>query len=116
VVEVLTNLIDNAIRFSPAGGSVTIEAERSDAMVRFSVRDQGPGILPSDRLRVFERFYTGEDARTTGAARGGTGLGLAIARHIVSRLGGEIWVSDDTPGATLCFTLPLDPPPTRTDQ
>ena len=104
------NLLDNAIRYSPPGGTVAVSTSRDDGKARVSVRDQGPGILPSDRLRVFERFYTGEDARTTGPARGGTGLGLAIARHIVSRLGGEIWVSDETPGATLCFTLPLDAP------
>src|SRR5690606_13668794 len=78
-----------------------------------SVRDQGPGILPSERLRVFERFYTSDESRTAvapnGARHGGTGLGLAIARHIVSRHGGEIWVADETPGATICFTLPLAP-------
>ncbi len=106
VLEVLTNLVDNALRYSPAGGVVRLEAETVDGgMVRCSVRDHGPGILPRDRLRVFERFYTGDQSRAA-ADGSGTGLGLAIARHIVSRLGGEIWVADETPGATLCFTLP----------
>jgi two-component system, OmpR family, phosphate regulon sensor histidine kinase PhoR len=105
VIEVLTNLVDNALRFSPPGGTVSIDAAADRAMVRLSVRDQGPGILPSERLRVFERFYTGESSRAAGS-RTGTGLGLAIARHIVSRHGGEIWVADASPGATLCFTLP----------
>ena len=102
-LEVITNLLDNAIRYSPVGGTITLRAEALDQAVRISVRDQGPGILPVDRQRVFERFYTADRARTGGA---GTGLGLAIARHIMSRLGGEIWVADETPGATLSFTLP----------
>ena len=105
-LEVITNLLDNAIRYSPVGGTITLRAEALDQAVRISVRDQGPGILPADRQRVFERFYTADRARTGGA---GTGLGLAIARHIVSRLGGEIWVADETPGATLSFTLPRAP-------
>lgn len=105
-LEVITNLLDNAIRYSPVGGTITLRAEALDQAVRISVRDQGPGILPVDRQRVFERFYTADRARTGGA---GTGLGLAIARHIVSRLGGEIWVADETPGATLSFTLPRAP-------
>ena len=100
-LEVLTNLIDNAIRYSPPGGSVTIRVGPIGHVVRVCVHDEGPGILPADRQRVFERFYTADRARG-----GGTGLGLAIARHIVSRLGGEIWVAEESPGATLCFTLP----------
>ncbi len=107
VSEVLSNLLDNAIRFSPPGSTITIAAGTVEGMAQVSVRDQGPGILPSDRTRIFERFYTGDAARTTNDDREGTGLGLAIARHIVSRHGGQIWVSDETPGATICFTLPL---------
>ncbi len=112
VVEVLTNLLDNAIRFSPPGGTVRLAVEPERSMARLCVSDEGPGIMPADRLRVFERFYTGERSRSP-EGRGGTGLGLAIARHIVSRLGGEIWVGDGARGATLCFTLPLAgaPPP-----
>ena len=106
VLEVLTNLLDNAIRYSPRGGEVTVALDETvggDAgMVRYCVRDQGPGILPAERRRVFERFYTADRAR----GDAGAGLGLAIARQIVSRLGGEIWVADETPGATLCLTLP----------
>lgn len=102
-LEVLTNLIDNAIRYSPAAGAVTITMGPVGRVVRICVRDEGPGILPAERQRIFERFYTADRARGGGA---GTGLGLAIARHIVARLGGEIWVADVSPGATLCFTLP----------
>ena len=102
-LEVLTNLLDNALRYSPADGTVTVVVGPVGHVVRLCVRDQGPGILPADRQRIFERFYTVDRARTGGA---GTGLGLSIARHIVSRLGGEIWVADESPGATICFTLP----------
>ncbi|MDO9444256.1 MAG: ATP-binding protein [Dehalococcoidia bacterium] len=109
VLEVLSNLIDNAIRHSPADGAVSLSADVEGNLVRFMVRDSGPGILPRDRLRVFERFYTGDRSRAPDGASG-TGLGLAIARHIVSRLGGEIWVADGSPGATLCFTLPRAEP------
>ncbi len=106
VLEVLSNLIDNAVKHAPAGSDVTLAATAEGHLVRFSVRDSGPGILPRDRLRIFERFYTGDRSRTPDEVSG-TGLGLAIARHIVSRLGGEIWVGDETPGTTLYFTLPL---------
>ena len=105
-LEVLTNLLDNALRHSPPSGSVVVRAVPEGAFVRFEVRDDGLGILPNERERVFERFYTGDRARTAGEETG-TGLGLAIAQHIVSRLGGRIWVADASPGATLCFTLPL---------
>ncbi|MCA9851001.1 MAG: PAS domain-containing protein [Dehalococcoidia bacterium] len=103
VLEVLSNLIDNALRHSPEGGEVVLRARPVEVGVRIDVRDQGPGILPQDRLRIFERFYTGDRSRGDGL---GTGLGLAIARHIISRHGGEIWVDDAFPGATLSFTLP----------
>jgi signal transduction histidine kinase len=103
ILEVLSNLTDNAVRYSPDGETVTVSAQQEADQVLFAVRDRGPGILPQDRPRVFERFYTGDRARSEGR---GTGLGLAIARHIVSRHGGEIWVGDSSRGATLYFTLP----------
>lgn len=104
--EVLANLLDNALRHSPPGSRITLAAlagEGSDAgAVRFEVRDEGPGILLQERDRVFERFYTGDAAREAGSH---TGLGLAIARRLVQQQGGRIWVADQFPGATLCFTL-----------
>ena len=116
VLEVLANLLDNALRVSPEGGTVTLSAHDGEDEVRIDVRDEGPGIMPRERPRVFERFYTGDESRSSSA---NNGLGLAIARHIVSRLGGRIWVADRTPGATLCFTLPLaeraEEPATATD-
>jgi two-component system, OmpR family, phosphate regulon sensor histidine kinase PhoR len=102
VLEVLANLADNAIRHSPEGGTIWLRAHREAGWVRVDVKDEGPGIMPADRLRIFERFYTGD--RSRGDWRG-TGLGLAIARHIVTRHGGDIWVADDAPGATVSFTL-----------
>lgn len=104
VLELLSNLLDNAVRLSPEGEAVHLAAMAEGGFVRFEVSDSGPGILPSDRERVFERFYTGDRSREAGR---GSGLGLAIARHIVQRLGGRIWVAERTePGALICFTLP----------
>jgi signal transduction histidine kinase len=104
ILEVLANLLDNALRVTPPSGNVILSAIDGEGEVRFEVRDQGPGILHHDRERIFERFYTGDVSRT---ASGNSGLGLAIARHIIARLGGRIWVDERTPGATLCFTLPV---------
>ncbi|MGE0227894.1 MAG: sensor histidine kinase [Dehalococcoidia bacterium] len=104
VLEVLSNLLDNAVRHSPHGGAVHLTTTREAEQVRFQVADEGPGIPLADRTRVFERFYTGDRAR----GPGGSGLGLAIARHIIQRLGGRIWIEErPAPGAVLCFTLPL---------
>lgn len=107
VLEVLSNLLDNAVRHSPQGGHIWLSAEVFAATVRFEVRDEGPGILPSDRGRVFERFYTGDQARAAGR---GSGLGLSIAMHLVQRMSGRIWVVERAPGATLAFTLPMFEP------
>lgn len=109
ILEVLTNLLDNAIKFSKAGDAVTAGAVLRPSFVEFWVKDEGAGIMPNERLRVFERFYTSDRARTAGLATG-TGLGLSIARQIVTRHGGEIWVADDEDrGAKICFTIPLAP-------
>lgn len=105
ILEVLTNLLDNAIKFSSPGDTVTAGAEPADGFVRFWVRDEGPGIMPNERLRVFERFYTSDRARTAGQPTG-TGLGLSIARQIVTRHGGAIWVADEPRGTTIRFTVP----------
>jgi two-component system phosphate regulon sensor histidine kinase PhoR len=103
-LEVLSNLLDNAVRHSPDGATVELRVRPDGGLVRFEVADHGPGIPPVDRERIFERFYTGDRSRTPGA---GSGLGLAIARHIVQQLGGRIWVADRAiPGAAICFTLP----------
>lgn len=111
--EVLTILLDNGVKFSPPAAVISLRAfadeQSSPAFVTFEVRDRGPGVLPSDRERIFERLYTGDPARAARPGdRQGFGLGLAIARHIVARHGGRIWVEEGPgPGATFRFTLPI---------
>ena len=105
VAQVLANLVHNAVKFTPAGGTVRLSAMREDGRVAFSVTDTGVGIDRADLERVFERFYKADRSRSGG----GTGLGLAIAKHIVQAHGGRIEARSDGPGrgATFRFTLPL---------
>nr|BFE67061.1 ATP-binding protein [Actinoplanes digitatis] len=111
--QVFANLLDNAARHSPPGGTVTVRAERHDEHVLLAVADEGDGIPAADRDRVFERFTRGERATD-----GGTGLGLAIARWVVQLHHGTIAVVDPTgapeptrnrPGCHIHVTLPLRP-------
>lgn len=88
--EVLQNLLDNALQYTPSGGQIDVTASSSDHEVTFTVADTGIGIPESDLVRIFERFYRVDAARSREA--GGTGLGLAISRHIVEAHGGRIWV------------------------
>lgn len=106
--QVLGNLLDNALRYSPPGGTVTVAVTRVGSELHVSVQDQGPGVPPADLPHVFERFYQGDKSRTGE----GTGLGLAIARELVQAHGGRIWV-ENRGGAVFTFTLPLldSPPP-----
>lgn len=100
----LTNLLDNAVKWTPAGGHITICAQQAGGCVRFEVRDTGLGIPQSSLPRLFERFYKGDESRS-GA---GTGLGLAIAKHAVEMHGGRIWAeSTEGEGASFFFTLPV---------
>jgi len=109
IEQVITNLLHNAIKFSPPGGHIRLIAGPSDAAgreVQFEVRDSGIGIAKADLPRVFERFYKSDRARTRG--QGGTGLGLAIARHIVEAHGGRIWVKSKIgKGSSFFFTVPM---------
>jgi signal transduction histidine kinase len=106
IQQVLHNLVMNAIKFTPAPGSVVISAAREPSMLRLAVRDTGPGVAPEDQIRIFERFYQSEGVAKDNAS--GYGLGLAIAKLIVEQHGGRIWV-DSPPGggATFAFTAPL---------
>jgi signal transduction histidine kinase len=113
IQRVLFNLIQNAIRHTPADGSVTVRAASTGASVEIEVADTGEGIAPGDRERVFEPFAQGADrsSRTDGSA----GLGLAISRAIVEAHGGRIWVVDepsgeDRTGARVRFSLPESTP------
>jgi len=99
--QLVANLLDNASRHSPAGGTVTVVATSRDERAVLEVTDQGPGIAESDRARVFERFTSGSTGGGAGAAEqdGGTGLGLAIARWVTQLHGGRIEVVEpDRPG------------------
>ncbi len=103
--RVLNNLVGNALRHTPAGGSVTICAEPEDCGVSVTVTDTGEGIPPEDLPHVFERFYRGEKSRNR--ASGGAGLGLVIAKGIVEAHGGSLHVvSEWGKGAAFTFTLP----------
>lgn len=115
LVQVLTNLLDNAVKYTPAGGTITVGARRNpktsaagppDGAVELSVSDTGIGIPESDRPRVFERFYRVDKARSR--ELGGTGLGLAIVKHIVEGHGGQVWVEANEPkGSRFVVRLPI---------
>jgi heavy metal sensor kinase len=103
--QVLTNLLDNAIRHSPDGGRVRLSITGTGLEARITVADDGPGITSDARARVFERFSRQDPARP----RGGAGLGLAICREIVQAHGGSIWIDDHPPpGATVHISLPTE--------
>jgi len=108
-VQVLTNLLGNALRHTPAGGRVTVGAEAREGEITFWVEDTGEGIPAGDLPRVFERFYRAEKSRSRGGARGGSGLGLAISRALVEAMGGRIRAESPGPGkgARFSFSLPL---------
>ncbi|MBK8189734.1 MAG: GHKL domain-containing protein [Vampirovibrionales bacterium] len=103
--QVLTNLLDNAIKYTPEGGVITLTAqENAKGMIQISVSDTGIGIEPKHIPRLFERFYRVDKARSRDM--GGTGLGLSIVKHIISYHGGDIWVeSVANQGSTFHFTL-----------
>ena len=107
--QVLSNLIDNALKYAANGGRIVVGARSSGNAVEFYVQDFGPGI-PSEHLpRLFERFYRVDKARSRES--GGTGLGLAIAKHIVMAHGGSIWAQSElNHGSTFSFTLPVATP------
>jgi PAS domain S-box-containing protein len=104
--QVLANLVDNAVKYSPEGGTVTVAARRRDDRVEISVSDQGVGIPEGEQERIFRKFYRA-DAGGSRPAGGGTGLGLFIVRGLVQAMGGRIWVrSREGEGASFTFELP----------
>jgi two-component system sensor histidine kinase BaeS len=102
--RVLSNLVGNALRHTPAGGAVTVSACRADGRLQIEVADTGEGIRAEDLPHVFERFYRGEKSRSRDT--GGSGLGLAIARGLVRAHGGEIIV-ESQPGSGTTFHISL---------
>jgi signal transduction histidine kinase len=106
VHQVLFNLLDNAVRFTPNGGSVRVSAERHNGSVEVRVADTGVGISAEHLPRLFERFYRADPARSRGD--GGTGIGLAIARSVVEAHGGHITArSEPGSGSVFAFDLPV---------
>jgi two-component system phosphate regulon sensor histidine kinase PhoR len=102
--QVIANLVHNAIKFTSAGGRITITSRGLEGSVVLGIADTGIGISGEELPRVFERFYKGDRAR----AGEGTGMGLAIAKHIVEAHGGTIWVeSEEGKGSTFSLSLPL---------
>lgn len=106
IEQVLLNILDNACRYTPPGGTIRLSAYKENAAVHVSVRDEGPGIASEDLPHIFERFYRGDKSRARSS--GGTGLGLAIAKALIEAHGGRIWAENaPTGGACMHFTLPL---------
>jgi PAS domain S-box-containing protein len=104
--QVCSILVENALRYSPEGGTVTVGATRREDTVEVSVADEGIGIPQADQEQIFRKFYRGSDAELRAGA-GGTGLGLFIARGLVTAMGGRIWVSSrEGEGSRFAFELP----------
>jgi two-component system phosphate regulon sensor histidine kinase PhoR len=104
IEQVMLNLIHNAIKFTPAGGTITISGDNLGSHVRVQVIDTGQGIPEAELPRIFERFYKSDRSRRTE----GTGLGLAISKHIIQAHSGQIWVSSrHGEGSTFSFSLPV---------
>jgi signal transduction histidine kinase len=105
--RVFNNLISNALRHTPGGGEVRVQARRTGSGVEVTVSDTGEGIRPQDIPHIFERFYRGDASRSRNRGTGGAGLGLAIARSIVRAHGGDISVESETgKGTQFVFNIP----------
>jgi PAS domain S-box-containing protein len=103
VRQILANLVENALKYSPSGGTVTVAARKTRDAVQVRVVDEGTGVPQGEQERIFRKFYRAE---ATGQPTGGTGLGLFIARGLASAMGGRVWVDSDT-GVGGCFVLEL---------
>src|SRR5712691_3764483 len=107
--QVISNLIENAIKYSPEGGTISVALEPNERHVRFTITDSGLGIPPSEQRRIFEKFYRLDPDMSRGI--GGTGLGLYICRELVRRVDGRIWVeSDGSSGSTFYVEIPQEAP------
>ena len=112
VIQLFSNLVGNAVKFTPDGGTITVRAAPDGAIVLFSVVDTGPGIPRDELPHVFDRYYQAQRKN-----RDGIGLGLSIARGIVEAHGGRIWVeSEEGKGSTFSFTLAPGRSPTEIPQ
>ena len=102
IEQVVINLLDNAIKFTPEGGKIVLESETADGTAKITVRDSGSGVAPEDRDKIFDRFFTADRAHTAGK---GTGLGLSICKRIMDMHGQSIRLLDTAEGAAFQFTL-----------
>jgi signal transduction histidine kinase len=104
LVEVLHQLVDNAVKFSPAGGTITVTGRRTPDAVEVSIEDEGAGIAPGDRPRIFAKFFRGGEGRM---AVEGTGIGLFLARGLLAAMHGRIWLEPtEGDGSRFVFELP----------
>ena len=107
IEQVLRNLLDNAIKYSPEGGTITVQGYQDESQIVFSISDEGIGIPSEEWERIFERFHRVENDVTRRMR--GAGLGLAVCQGIVEAHGGRIWVESQAgAGSTFCFTLPIE--------
>jgi two-component system phosphate regulon sensor histidine kinase PhoR len=103
--QIVVNLVENAVKYSPDGGTIELGVRESDGMIAFRVLDEGMGIPVNEHPRIFEKFYRLDPDMTRGI--GGTGLGLYICSELVERMGGRIWVESREPkGSAFLFELP----------
>jgi len=109
IVQVLHHLIDNAVKFSPAGGTITIQGRRRPDTVELRIQDEGVGLSPVERQRIFTKFFRGATGEEVAAH--GTGLGLFLARGLVVAMGGRMWLeSNEGHGSIFAFELPVSRP------
>ena len=114
MAQVLDNLVSNAVKYSPHGGTIRVQGQKRDDHLLVTVQDQGIGMTPAQVERVFEKFYRADASDT---AIGGLGLGMSIARTIVEMHGGKIWVESEAgQGTKVSFTIPLESGEVKTDQ
>jgi signal transduction histidine kinase len=109
--QVLANLLDNALRHTPAGGTVRVSCRRAGGGVEIEVADTGEGIEPAHLPHVFDRFYRADPARNS--SHGGSGIGLTISKALVEAQGGELSAHSDGPGRGASFVIRLPESPSR---
>ena len=108
MIQVIDNIMNNAIKYSPDGGTITVSLSETHNHILLSIRDQGLGIPKADLTKIFTRFYRVDKARAR--QQGGTGLGLAISREVIKAHGGSIWAqSRENYGSTFFISLPYEP-------
>jgi len=106
IEEVTINMLFNAIKYTPSGGTVTLRVSEKGGFLEIDIEDTGMGIPPEELPKVFDEFYRASNARVT--ERDGTGLGLSIAKQVIERHGGNIWAKSHLgQGSTFSYTLPV---------